>query len=52
MLQTFFHGERRSSLLADTPPLGQELHQATDGRGDQMVQLEPPHIRAAAALVL
>lgn len=51
--ETLVHGGGRSRVLADTPALGQELHQTADGRGDQMVfQLEPPHIGAPAALVL
>ena len=53
MLQTFFHGAGRSSLLADKSLLGQELQQVADGRADQMVvHLEPPHMGAPAALVL
>lgn len=52
MQQTPFHGGGRSSVLADKPPLGQEPHQAADGKNEMVVQLEPPHIGAPAALVL
>lgn len=53
ILQTLSNGEGRSSPLADKAPLGPELHQASDGREDQMeLQLEPPHTGTPAALIL
>ena len=48
-----FFLEEEGAVSVLTNPLGQELHQAADGRGGWMVvRLEPSHIGAPAALVL